>query len=71
MPRGCKYLGHNYKKQKTKKTNKKPSNPRVHTPFLSYFGGKVLDDTVESRTGHWCINVVLLNPKKELIGKYT
>jgi hypothetical protein len=50
MPRGCKYLGHNYKKQKTKKQIKNPLTPLVHTPFYLIFGEKVLDDTVESRT---------------------
>lgn len=50
MPRGCKYLGHNYKKQKNKKANKKSPNTPVHTPFLSYFGEKLIDNTVESTT---------------------
>ena len=59
MPRGCKYLGHNYKKRKTKKQIKNLLTPCTYS-FLSYFGEKVLDDTIESRTGHWCINVVLL-----------
>ena len=50
MPRGCKYLGHNYKKQKTKKQIKNPLTPPVHTPFLSYFGEKLIDNTVKSTT---------------------
>ena len=49
MPRGCKYLGHNYKKQKIKKQTKIPLTPCTYT-FLSYFGEKLIDNTVESTT---------------------